>query len=116
MKKLVVAAAAALTVAVVASVALAGTPALQVKAVGSNYVIKGKAPSAKGGNIVAMNIEQHGVVVAGDDTYTPPSAANGYKFKVVAKQSELPAGKYVLEIVNDTASGVSYIKFKFTIK
>ena len=92
MKKVLSAASAALVAAVVVSVAIAST-SVKVTSHHTKWIISGTAPAAAGGNVVDEEIIHRGKSVASDNRYTAPTAANGYKWKVVAKKSELPAGR-----------------------
>jgi opacity protein-like surface antigen len=116
MKKVLIAALAALALAAVAAAAFAADPPVTVKLSHKHYVITGSAPDAAGGNIVDEEIFAHGHSVASDSKAVYPTTANGYKFKVTVKKSELPAGRYILEWVDVVPnSSPKYIKFHFKI-
>jgi hypothetical protein len=89
-------------------------PPVSVKAARRSYVITGTAPDAEGGEVVAVKITQKKIPVVADVKYTAPSSKNGWAFKVVAKKSELPPGKYKIVLVD--ASKLKFIKFPFRIQ
>ena len=116
MRKLVAAVAAALVAAVVVSVALAADPPVTVKASGAHYVITGSAPDVAPGHVMSIDVFHKGIAVSSGVTYTPPTSANHYAFRVVAKKSVLPKGNYTLElVVVGKGSKTDFIKFPFVI-
>jgi hypothetical protein len=115
MNKLIAAAVAAITCALVVSAAVASTKSATVKATGENYLITGKAPQVGSARVAAVKVLSNGHEVAHEKRYQAPSAADHYAFWVLTKQTELPAGNYVVDIVKVANGKKSNLKFAFTI-
>lgn len=115
MKNHVAAAVAVLAFAIAASTALASTQTVAVKATGLNYLISGHAPQVGHAHVATIEILSSGKQVAFERRFKVPTAADHYAFWLLAKQSDLPSGNYVLEIVKVVGSTKTNIKFPFTI-
>jgi hypothetical protein len=115
MRNHIAAAVAVLAFVIAGSTALASTQTVTVKATGLNYLISGKAPQVGKARVATIEILSNGKQVAYERRFHVPSAADHYAFWLLAKQSDLPSGNYVLDIVKVVGSKKSNITFPFTI-